>query len=278
MRTAHREMRISKFLLFSMLICTFLPPSSPDPNDESCLTHLFQSFVDPNKNLRNWTIPNFSNPCSDFNSMLVGATCNNGRVYKLSLQNLGLRGPISPFISNCTNLQSLDLSNNSLAGPIPVELQYLVNLAVLNLSSNHLSAAIPPSLAMCNYLNVIDLHDNDLTGTIPPQLGSLVRLSVFDVSNNKLSGPIPASLGNRMGNLPRLNASSFSGNKDLYGYPLGPMNSKGLSVVAIVGIGLGSGLLSLVLSFTVVCIWLRSTEQKRVDEHEGKIPHSMPDY
>ncbi|KAI3699764.1 hypothetical protein L2E82_44277 [Cichorium intybus] len=88
-------------------------------------------------------------PCSEFNSILAGATCNNGRVYKLSLQNLGLRGPISPYISNCTNLQSLDLSNNSLAGPIPVELQYLVNLAVLNLSSNHLSDAIPPSLAIC---------------------------------------------------------------------------------------------------------------------------------
>lgn len=261
-----------------MLTCTFLPPSSPDPKDESCLTHLFQSFDDPSKNLRNWTKPTFSNPCSDFNSNLAGATCNNGRIYKLSLQNLDLRGSISPFISNCTNLQSLDLSNNSLAGPIPVELQYLVNLAVLNLSSNRLSSAIPPSLAMCAYLNVIDLHDNTLTGPIPPQLGSLMRLSVFDVSNNKLSGPIPASLGNRTGNLPGFNASSYAGNKDLYGYPLGPMKSKGLSVVAIVGIGLGSGLLSLVLSFTVVCIWLRSKEQKRAADQEGKIPQLMPDY
>lgn len=278
MRTGHPDMRISKLLLFFMLTCTFLPPSSPDPNDESCLTHLFESFDDPNKNLHNWTKPTFSNPCSDFNSNLAGATCNNGRIYKLSLQNLDLRGSISPFISNCTNLQSLDLSNNSIAGPIPVELQYLVNLAVLNLSSNRLSSAIPPSLAMCAYLNVIDLHDNTLTGTIPPQLGSLVRLSVFDVSNNKLYGPIPASLGNRTGNLQAFNASSYAGNKDLYGYPLGPMKSKGLSVVTIVGIGLVSGLLSLVLSFTVVCIWLRSKEQKRAGEEEGKIPQLMPDY
>ncbi|KAI3498007.1 hypothetical protein L1887_33693 [Cichorium endivia] len=63
-------------------------------------------------------------------------------------------------------------------------------------------------------------------------ISSLARLSVFDVSNN------------RTGNLPPFNASSYLGNKDLYGYPLGPINSKGLSVVAIVGIGLGSGLLS----------------------------------
>ncbi|KAF5769613.1 putative non-specific serine/threonine protein kinase [Helianthus annuus] len=260
------------------LISTILPPSSPDPNDQSCLSNLFKTLQDPNHNLMNWTEPNFQNPCSGFLSNLAGATCNNGRIYKLSLPNFNLHGSISPFISNCTNLQSLDLSNNSLTGPIPTELQYLVNLAVLKLSSNHISGTIPPSIAMCVYLNVIDLHDNDLTGTIPAQVGSLVRLSVFDVSNNKLSGPIPVSLGNRTGNLPRFNVTSFWGNKDLYGYPLGPMKNKGLSVVAIVGIGLGSGLVSLMLSFTVVCVWLRVTDQKMAAEQEGKITQLMPEY
>ncbi|KAI3798958.1 hypothetical protein L1987_34245 [Smallanthus sonchifolius] len=271
-------MGFSRLPLMLMLMCAFSPPSSPDPYDQSCLTNLFESIQDPDHNLMNWTKPNFANPCSGFLSNLAGATCNNGRIYKLALPNFSLRGSISPFISNCTNLQSLDLSNNSFTGSIPTELQYLVNLAVLKFSSNRLSGDIPPSLAMCAYLNVIDLHDNALTGTIPPQLGSLVRLSVFDVSNNKLSGPIPASLGNRTGNLPRLNASSYSGNKDLYGYPLGPMKSKGLSVVAIVGIGLGSGLLSLMLSFTVVCVWLRVTDQKMAAEQESKISQLMPEY
>jgi hypothetical protein len=130
---------------------------------------------------------------------------------------------------------------------------------------------------MCAYLNVIDLHDNFLSGQIPQQLGLLVRLSAFDVSNNKLSGPIPVSLGNRSGNLPRFNATSFLGNKDLYGYPLPPMKTKGLSVLAIVGIGLGSGFASLVLSFTGVCIWLKATEQKMALE-DGKISQLMPDY
>lgn len=125
---------------------------------------------------------------------------------------------------------------------------------------------------------MIDLHDNEITGSIPPQIGGLVRLSVFDVSNNKLSGPIPGSLSNRTGSLNRFNASSYSGNKGLYGYPLGPMKSKGLSVVVIVGIGLGSGLLSLLLSFTVVCVWLRVTEQKMAVEQQGKISQLMPEY
>ncbi|KAK2981220.1 hypothetical protein RJ640_030609 [Escallonia rubra] len=259
-------------------MCSFLPPSKPDPKDEDCLTHLSESLQDPNNHLQNWTKAVFANPCTGFTSYLQGATCNNGRIYKLSLSNLSLRGSISPYLANCTNLQALDLSSNYLTGPIPSDLQYLVNLAVLNLSSNRLSGEIPLQLAMCAYLNVIDLHDNVLTGQIPQQLGLLVRLSVFDVSNNKLSGPIPATLGNRTGTLPRFNASSYAGNKDLYGYPLAPMKSTGLSVLAIVGIGLGSGFLSLVLSFTAVCIWLRVTEHKNSGADDGKISQLMPDY
>ncbi|KAK6923929.1 hypothetical protein RJ641_010129 [Dillenia turbinata] len=250
-----------------------------DPSDEACLTHLSESLIqDPTNLLQNWTKSAFANPCSGFtSSYLQGVTCNNGRIYKLSLTNLSLRGSLSPYLSNCTNLQALDLSSNHLTGPIPPDLQSLVNLAVLNLSSNYLNGQIPPQLALCAYLNVIDLHENELSGQIPQELGNLVRLSAFDVSNNRLSGPIPGLLGNRSGNLPRFNASSFEGNKDLYGYPLPPMKSRGLSVLAIVGIGLGSGFLSLVISFTAVCIWLRVTEQKMAAE-EGKISQLMPDY
>ncbi|KAL4579317.1 hypothetical protein LXL04_015458 [Taraxacum kok-saghyz] len=99
-------MGISRLTLVLMLMSAFLPPSSPDPDDESCLTKLFESMEDPN-----WTKPSFQNPCSSFLSSLAGATCNNGRIYKLSLPNLALRGSISPYISNCTNLRALDISN-----------------------------------------------------------------------------------------------------------------------------------------------------------------------
>ncbi|KAK4749448.1 hypothetical protein SAY87_026897 [Trapa incisa] len=243
-----------------------------DPGDELCLTRLAESLQDPAGRLENWTKSTFASPCSGFTSYLNGATCNNGRIYKLSLSNLSLRGSISPFLANCTNLQALDLSSNALTGAIPPDLQSLVNLAVLNLSANRLSSEIPPQLALCAYLNVIDLHDNQLSGQIPQQLGLLVRLSAFDVSRNRLSGPIPSSLGNRSGNLPRFNATSFEGNKNLYGYPLPQMKGNGLSILAIVGIGLGSGLASLVLSFTGVCIWLKITDRKMaLEESKGAI-------
>lgn len=264
-------------LLLLLALSARLPRSAADPGDELCLTRLSESLQDPGSRLSNWSKAAFAEPCNGFTSSLSGATCNNGRIYKLSLSGLGLRGSIPANLANCTSLQALDLSANALTGPIPPDLQGLVNLAVLNLSSNRLSGQIPPQLALCAYLNVIDLHSNLLSGPIPQQLGLLVRLSAFDVSNNRLEGQIPGSLSNRTGNLPRFNASSFEGNKGLYGYPLAPMKTKGLSVLAIVGIGLGSGLASLVLSFTGVCIWLRVTERKMAME-EGKISQLMPDY
>lgn len=248
-----------------------------DPEDEACLSGVKVSIQDPGNKLTQWTSDKLKTPCNGTISELEGVTCNNERVFKLSFAGFGIGGSISPFISNCTNLQSLDLSANRFSGEIPTELQYLVNLAVLNLSVNQLQGSIPPSLILCAYLNVIDLHDNKLTGTIPPQLGLLTRLSAFDVSKNKLQGVIPSSLVNKSGVLPRFNASSFLGNKELYGYPLPPPKSHGLSVMAIVGIGLGSGMLSLVVSFTAVCIWLRVTEQGYAAE-EGKITHLMPEY
>ncbi|CAJ2646013.1 unnamed protein product [Trifolium pratense] len=271
--------RVVKLVLISCVtLIALIKQCLSDPNDEACLTHLNKSLQDPTKSLHNWNEQNFAKPCNDSTSNLQGAICNNGRIYKLSLNNLSLHGTISPFLSNCTNLQALDLSSNFLTGPIPPDLQSLVNLAVLNLSSNRLEGEIPPQLTLCAYLNIIDFHDNLLTGPIPQQLGLLNRLSAFDVSNNRLSGPIPALLSNRSSpNLPRFNASSFEGNKDLYGYPLPPLKNKGLSILAIVGIGLGSGLASLVLSFTGVCIWLKVTDRK-VALEEGKISHLMPDY
>ncbi|GMJ04498.1 receptor like protein 44 [Hibiscus trionum] len=91
------------------------------------------------------------------------------------------------------------------------------------------------------------------------------------------NGRIPTFLGNRSKTLPKFNATSFEGNKDLYGYHLPLMKSNGLSVLAIVGIGLGSKLASLVVSFTGVCIWLKITEEKMAAE-EGKVSQLIPDY
>lgn len=278
----HRRPRPPPSPASVIILLTLLVASAADPDDQSCLSNLRASLEDPDNTLHNWTKSSFRSPCNGFTSYLDGATCNNGRIYKLLLPGRSLGGSISPFLSNCTNLQTLDLSSNSITGPIPPDLSSLLNLAVLNLSANLLSGQIPPQIALCAYLNVIDLHSNHLSGRIPDQLGLLVRLSIFDVSYNRLEGPIPVMLANRTAGMTRFNASSFVGNEDLFGFPLPPGKGRGLSVLEIVGIGFGSGVLSLVLSFSAVCIWIRVTERNvaggMLEGEDGKISHHMPDY
>ncbi|KAL5072386.1 hypothetical protein RYX36_011370 [Vicia faba] len=127
--------RVTKLVLFlSILLNAAFRPCLSDPSDQACLTKLRKSIQDPNKSLHNWNQQTFAKPCNESTSNLQGAICNNGRIYKLSLNNLSLRGTISLFLSNCTNLQTLDLSSNFLTGPIPPDLQSLVNFTVTLLS------------------------------------------------------------------------------------------------------------------------------------------------
>ncbi|KAK3008913.1 hypothetical protein RJ639_013343 [Escallonia herrerae] len=111
----------------------------------------------------------FRQNCTGFTSYLQGATCNNGRIYKLSLSNFSLRGSISPYLANCTNLQALDLSSNYVTGPIPSDLQYLVNLAVLNLASKCLWRN--PSAARHVSVSQRGSDDGKISQLIPSQAG-----------------------------------------------------------------------------------------------------------
>ena len=157
--------------------------------------------------------------------------------------------------SNDKWLERLPSPSNSLTGKILSELKDLANLA-----GNRFSGQIPTFLYLYAYLNGINLHSNQLPGPMPQQLDLQARLSTFNVSYNKLSGMNLLFIGNRSDNLPRFNVSSFQGNKGLYEYPLDLYKNKGLSTMAIVLIGSGSGLLSLIVSFTVVCVWLKVSE------------------
>ena len=121
------------------------------------------------------------------------------------------------------------------------------------------------------------MEHNRFSGELPAALATLQKLQTFDVSHNNLEGPIPTGLSNTSDGRPRFNASSFEENPGLYGFPLPYPKSHSLSILAIVGIGLGSGFLSLIVSFTAVCIWLRVTEQRLAAE-EGKISQLVPEY
>lgn len=256
--------------LFSF--CSVKGQSSDFGEDYECLVSFKSRVDDPQSLLSSWKASDMHRgpPCNGSISSWNGVTCDNNRVFSLVLPNSGLNGAISPNISKCGALNTLDLSANHLTGEIPSKFGELSNLVSLNLSQNDLTGEIPAQLASCSYLNVIDLHANALQGPIPVELGNLERLQEFDVSENGLKGQIPAGLAYNGGGGARFNASSYEGNRDLYGFPLPSENGHPLSLLEIIGIGLASGVFSLTLSFTAVCLWLKISEQRRAAE-EGRI-------
>lgn len=269
-------------ILAAFFILGLVPTALAQPNrdDIACL-HGFQAMVtgsDPAL-FSNWSDVAF--PCNTtqdgLRASFVGVTCSNTRVIGLTLSNKGLTGSISPNLSLCRNLGTLDLSQNSLTGTLPAVLGQLSYLMTLNVSYNQIEGPIPPEITNCSYLHELDLENNRFTGDLPPALATLQKLTIFDVANNNLAGPIPTGLSNTSDGRPRFNISSFEGNDGLYGFPLPYPKSHSLSILAIVGIGLGSGFLSLIVSFTAVCIWLRVTEQRLAAE-EGKISQLVPEY
>jgi len=133
----------------------------------------------------------------------------------------------------------LDLSSNNLTGEIPQSIGNLTSLRLLNLSSNHLEGKIPASLGDISTLEQLDLAKNDLSGEIPQDLSMLSMLAYLNVSFNRLCGRIP-----RGTQLDTFNATSFQGNKCLYGLPLQAYKEKEKQAQKSTGGGVSQGWLS----------------------------------
>ncbi|XP_024190115.1 receptor-like protein 33 [Rosa chinensis] len=118
---------------------------------------------------------------------------------------------------------SVDFSCNKFSGSIPKEMGGLISLYALNLSSNTLTGEIPSSLANLKQLESLDLSKNNLSGQIPEEFAKLNFLSSVNLSYNQLVGLIPTST--QFSTLP---ASSFEGNKGLWGPPLTGDNRTGM--------------------------------------------------
>lgn len=171
---------------------------------------------------------------SDFCKWEGVRECLNGRVSKLVLENLNLKGTLDsrslnqldqirvlslkqnsisgeiPQFSGLANLKSLYLSYNNFSGEFPTSLTTLHRLKTIVLSGNRLRGAIPDSVLNIQRLYVLYLDDNKFTGKIPPL--NQTGLKYLNLSNNQLSGQIPATPV-----LVRFNSTSFSGNVDLCG-------------------------------------------------------------
>ena len=161
-----------------------------------------------------------------------GVKCAQGRIVRLVLSGVGLRGYFSSAtLTRLDQLRVLSLDNNSLFGPVP-DLSPLVNLKSLFLSRNEFTGAFPPSILSLHRLMILSLSYNNLTGQIPYEITALNRLTSLNLEFNRFNGTLPSlnqpfltsfnvSVNNLTGVIPdtltRFDASAFRSNGGLCG-------------------------------------------------------------
>ncbi|XP_059629274.1 receptor-like protein EIX2 [Cornus florida] len=160
------------------------------------------------------------------NSSVVQMTSNRfeGKLPRLSpnvqllnLANNSFSGPISPFLCQEMNgeslLQVLDLSNNILSGELSHCSMQWQNLANINLGRNNLSGKIPNSMGSLWWLRSLQLHNNNFVGEIPISLRSCPFLSLINLGGNEFLGLIPSWIGDMLQlEILSLRSNKFIGN------------------------------------------------------------------
>ncbi|KAH7848877.1 hypothetical protein Vadar_009615 [Vaccinium darrowii] len=166
-------------------------------------------------------------PCSGNKENWDGIFCENGTVWGLKLENMGLSGVIDvEALNELPGLRTISLMNNNFNGTLPslnkigeLKTVYLSNnkfsgnieanafdgmgsLKKIHLENNQFTGSIPVSLTTLPKLVELNLGGNQFEGEIPDFKLGILRF--LNVSNNRLQGPIPASFNN-------MSASSFSG-------------------------------------------------------------------
>ena len=127
----------------------------------------------------------------------TGASCTNGRVTSLVLENLvpPLTGELPEAIGNLTALSRVSLWQNNMEGELPLSLGKLASLKSLNLNNNKFIGTLPPQLGQLGALSALALADNAFDGSIPSELGHLRNLTELFLDGNRLRGPIPPEIG-----------------------------------------------------------------------------------
>lgn len=117
-------------------------------------------------------------------------TDSAGRVTRVNLNALNLRGTIPSELGDLTELSYLSLLKNHLVGPIPPELGKLTNLEHLDFDENQLSGPIPPELGNLVNLEFLWVKDNaGLSGPLPVEMTRLINLKILDLQGTSLCVP-----------------------------------------------------------------------------------------
>ncbi|KAI3521290.1 hypothetical protein L1887_10752 [Cichorium endivia] len=213
----------------------------------------FKDSLINGRNLTTWTTS--EDPCNNNTANWEGILCtNNGTVWGIKLEGMGLEGNIDPTIlARLTSLVSISFMNNSLKGAFP-DFGMLYGIREIFLSNNKFSGEIPANAFKgLKWLEKLYLANNKLMGQIPASLTSLPMLKELMLENNHLEGQIPkfyksnltlANFANNHfnGRIPegvrQFSASQFSGNERLCGPPLEECQRNGASTPMIIIIAL----------------------------------------
>ncbi|KAH9265208.1 hypothetical protein BASA83_011291 [Batrachochytrium salamandrivorans] len=138
---------------------------------------------------------------------------SSGRVIKLWLHGLGLRGSIPVDFSRLSELRVLCLNDNEISKEIPAGIFKLKNLEKLDLSGNLIDGHIPNQICDLKRLEFLSVSGNNIGGEIPRNIGRLRNLKTLDLSHNQLSGHISQDIGS-LTNLQQLylNDNKLTGN------------------------------------------------------------------
>ncbi|XP_047339743.1 pollen receptor-like kinase 4 [Impatiens glandulifera] len=175
-------------------------------------------------------------PCTGNKTNWGGILCEEGRVWGIKLEGMGISGAIDvdslvgmphlrmmslinnsldgklPKLNKVGKLKALFLSHNKFSGPIDQDcFDGMTSLKKLYLSYNAFTGQIPMSLATLPRLVELSLEGNQFSGVIPNF--TVVNFKLLNFSDNKFDGPIPYSVT-------YLPVESFSGNAGLCGHPL----------------------------------------------------------
>ena len=185
-------------VLFLSVMPTFLGSlalSACNKDDTESLLAFSLNLSSPSGAL-NWSR---SVDCCSWYGIGCEPVAGEDRVTRLWLPSEGLKGLISPTITNLTYLTQLNLSRNSFLGSLPSDFFSSLNrLKLLDMSYNRLHGRLPSSVSSTSRdFNAIDLSSNLFEGSIPSLLFkpsvSSGSLTSFNVSNNSFFGSIPIS-------------------------------------------------------------------------------------
>ncbi|OIW17288.1 hypothetical protein TanjilG_22400 [Lupinus angustifolius] len=179
-------------LLISVSYCLGNNDMQVELNDDVLGLVMFKSDIhDPFSYLASWN-ENDVNPCS---WKFIQCNPQNGRVFKVSLDGLGLSGKIGRGLEKLQNLKVLSLSYNNFSSSISSALTLPSTLQRLNLCHNGFYGPIPSSFVNMSSIRFLDLSENSFSGPIPYNFfDGCFFLHYISLARNMFEGSIPSTL------------------------------------------------------------------------------------